>query len=127
MSTSLLPGDVVKVRSWPEIISTLDADGKLDGLPFMPEMLEYCGHRFTVTKRLERTCEETTGGMRRIHNAVFLESLRCSGSAHGGCQKACRILWKEAWLENVDSSHEILHEINAPVHEQYPYECILAD
>src|SRR5262249_4423538 len=32
--------------------------------------------------------------------AVLLET-RCDGSAHGGCQAGCTILWKEAWLKPV--------------------------
>ena len=34
-------GDIVEVRSEAEILATLDADGALDALPFMPEMLQY--------------------------------------------------------------------------------------
>lgn len=94
----LLPRAIVEVRPWQEIAATLDEKGMLEALPFMPEMLRFCGRRFTVTKRLERTCEETEGGMRRIQNAVFLDDLRCDGSGHGGCQKACMIFWKTAWL-----------------------------
>lgn len=97
----ILPGDQVQVRAWESIARTLDSRGMVDQLPFMPEMLKFCGHRFTVSKRIERTCEETQGGMRRMRNAVFLEDLRCDGSAHGGCQKGCRIFWKEAWLEEI--------------------------
>lgn len=91
-------GDVVEVLPWSEIVSSLDENGAFDGLPFMPEMLPYCGKRLTVTKRLERTCEEIEGGMRRIRNVVFLDDLRCDGSAHGGCQKGCCFLWKDAWV-----------------------------
>ena len=39
-------GDRVLVRSPEEILATLDADGTLDGLPFMPEMLDWCGKPF---------------------------------------------------------------------------------
>lgn len=91
-------GDVVEVLPWQELIRTLDDKGTLEGLPFMPEMLAYCGKTLTVTKRLERTCEELQGSMRRIRNVVFLNDLRCDGSAHGGCQKGCCILWKDSWL-----------------------------
>ena len=38
-----------------------------------------------------------------MHDTVFLEDLRCDGSAHGGCQAACRIYWKESWLRRVNS------------------------
>lgn len=92
-------GEVVEVRPWPDILKTLDDAGTLDGLPFMPEMLGFCGQMLRISKRLERTCEETQGTMRRIRNVVFLDDLRCDGSAHGGCDKGCRFLWKDAWLK----------------------------
>ena len=36
-------GQLVEVRSLSEILATLDAAGTLDGMPFMPEMVRYCG------------------------------------------------------------------------------------
>ena len=33
-----------------------------------------------------------------MQGCVFLEDLRCDGTAHGGCQAECRIYWREAWL-----------------------------
>ncbi len=38
---NLRPGDCVEVLSPREILQTLDGDGTLDKLPFMPEMMEY--------------------------------------------------------------------------------------
>jgi hypothetical protein len=46
----------VVVRSREEILATLDADGTLDGLPFMPEMLSWCGREHQVERRAEKTC-----------------------------------------------------------------------
>jgi hypothetical protein len=100
-SDRLLPGLWVEVKSWPEIRATLDSHGMFEGLPFMPEMVQFCDRRFEVSKRVERTCEEIHGTMRRIRNTVFLDGLRCEGTEHGGCQKGCFIFWKEAWLERV--------------------------
>ena len=94
----LRPGDLVEVRSAAEIVSSLDADGKLDGLPFMPEMLAFCGRRLRVSKRADDTC--AVGQPRRIEATVHLEQLRCDGSAHRGCEAGCLFLWKEAWLRN---------------------------
>ena len=54
---TLRHGDVVEVASAAEILATLDEQGKLDGLPFMPEMLQYCGRRFTVDERAEKICD----------------------------------------------------------------------
>ena len=45
----LRPGEWVEVRSAPEILATLDEQGALDGLVFMPEMLKYCGRVLPVT------------------------------------------------------------------------------
>jgi hypothetical protein len=38
---------------------------------------------------------------RRLPNTVHLD-LRCDGAAYGGCQAACLIFWKEAWLRPLD-------------------------
>jgi len=99
----LRAGDLVRVRSAEEILRTLGADGSIDGLPFMPEMLAYCGQQFRVFRSAHKTCDtiEKTG-IRRMRDAVHLEGLRCDGSAHGACQAGCLLFWKNAWLERVD-------------------------
>jgi hypothetical protein len=97
---SLRPGEMVEVRSLPEILATLDEQGCLDGLPFMPEMAAFCGHRFPVHRRLEKVWEYAHGtGLRRVRNAVLLQAVRCDGQSHGGCQAACQLIWKETWLK----------------------------
>lgn len=95
----LRPGEMVEVRSLPEILATLDERGCLEGMPFMPEMVMYCGHRFPVHRRVDKVWEYAHGtGLRRVRDAVLLETLRCDGRSHGGCQAACQLIWKEAWL-----------------------------
>jgi hypothetical protein len=96
-------GELVEVRSAEEILATLDERGELDSLPFMPEMLQYCGQRFTVYKVAHKLCDTMTGtGMRRMRDAVHLAGVRCDGQAHGGCQTACLVYWKDSWLRRVD-------------------------
>jgi hypothetical protein len=96
-------GEVVEVRSQREILATLDENGELEALPFMPEMLQFCGQRFKVYKLAIKLCDTINHtGMHRMHNAVHLEGVRCDGQAHGGCQAGCLIYWKEAWLKRVD-------------------------
>src|SRR4051794_24485496 len=97
-------GDVVEVRSREEIFATLDADGCLDSMPFMPEMLAFCGQRFRVTAVAHKTCEtaKKTYLGRRLDRTVQLADLRCDGAAHGGCQADCKLFWKDAWLKGVD-------------------------
>lgn len=92
-------GDWVEVRTKQEILATLDSNGRLDGLPFMPQMFKYCGHSFQIFKIGHKTCDTVnrTGGRRLVHG-IHLD-LRCDGKAYGGCQAACLIFWKEAWLK----------------------------
>lgn len=97
-------GEVVEVRSESEILATLDENGELDALPFMPEMLQFCGQRFKVYKLATKLCDTIDWtGMHRMQNAVHLELVRCDGQAHGGCQAGCLIYWKEAWLRRLDA------------------------
>lgn len=96
----LRPGEFARIRSAAEIFSTLDERGALDNMPFMPEMLQYCGQTHRVYKRADKTCDGTAG-LHRMENTVHLSGLRCAGSAHGGCELGCLMYWKEAWLERV--------------------------
>lgn len=101
-SVALRRGDLVEVRSPAEILSSLDETGALELLPFMPEMAMYCGRRFKVDRRIDRLCDTVNySGSRHLKDSVYLEDLRCSGAAHGGCQAECRYSWKEAWLRPV--------------------------
>lgn len=97
-------GDQVSVRSPEQILSTLDADGTLDGLPFMPEMLDWCGKSFRVQRRVEKTCVAGYP-MRQFpaNDVVILDGPRCDGRTHDGCKHGCRIFWKEAWLRPMDA------------------------
>lgn len=97
-------GERVRVKSREAVLATLDQEGMLDRLPFMPEMLQYCGREFPIYKRAEKTCDtiEKTGA-RRVTHAVHLEGVRCDGSAHGGCAARCLMYWNQAWLERPGS------------------------
>lgn len=97
-------GEWVEVRGPLEISKTLDEQGMLEGLPFMPEMLEFCGKRLKFLRRAEKTCVELPGGSYQLrefinNDVVFLEAPRCPGTSHDGCQRACLPFWKTAWLK----------------------------
>jgi hypothetical protein len=114
-SAALKAGDWVEVKSAGEILATLDARAQLEGMPFMPEMLRFCGQRFQVGKRAHKTCDtvDYVGG-RRLLGTVHLDGLRCTGQAHGGCQALCLLFWKEAWLRKVDGPGERARPHSAP-------------
>jgi hypothetical protein len=118
------PGDVVTVLPAEQILQTLDSDGTLDGLPFMPEMLAMCGRKFTVLQRVIQACidgaflgplnESSVRGF-RDDDVVTLAGIRCSGADYGGCDRGCAIFWKEAWLRRVND-REGEAEISSPMH-----------
>src|SRR5262249_52779677 len=98
----LRAGEWVEVRSKDEILRTLDNKARLDELPFMPQMFQYCGQRFRVFKRAHKTCDTVNDYKgRHMEAAVHLEGIRCDGLAYGGCEAGCLIFWKEAWLKKV--------------------------
>lgn len=100
-SLKLKAGAFVEVLTKEEILKTLDDNGQLDGMPFMPEMFAFCGKRLKVFKRAHKTCDTVFPVRgRRVKRAVHLET-RCDGLAHGGCQAGCLLFWKEAWLKPI--------------------------
>jgi hypothetical protein len=102
VAANLRAGDWIEVKSADEILANLDASGCLDGLPFMPEMLQYCGRQFKVYKSAHKTCDTIRDYViRRMDSTVHLEELRCDGGGHEGCQAGCLLYWKEAWLKRV--------------------------
>ena len=106
---NLKAGDWVEVRSREEILATLDQNGRLENLPFMPEMLQYCGQRLRVFKRADKTCDYIKGwSIRRMKGAVHLEGIRCDGAGHDGCQAGCLIFWKEAWLKRAGNGNSVV-------------------
>lgn len=112
-------GDWVRVKSREEILASLDAEGRVDGLPFMPEMLTFAGKSFPVSAVTHRTCDTvktsgTSGTTRRMENAVHLADLRCDGSAHSGCQARCLLYWKNDWLEAAPPGSRKLAVLDSP-------------
>ncbi len=99
---NLQAGELIEVRSVEEILETLDENGRLNAMPFMPEMLKYCGKQFRVYKVAHKTCDNIKPwNMRTVKDAVHLTGVRCDGLAHGECDAGCLIFWNEAWLKRV--------------------------
>ncbi len=104
MQKNIRRGDLVQIKSPSEILETLDEYGSVDGLPFMPEMIKYCGQRFVVDARASKVCDTIKRyHSRNMPNSVLLEEQpRCDGSGHDGCQAECRLFWKDSWLCRID-------------------------
>lgn len=98
-------GDWVRVRDLDSIRSTLDTEARLNGLPFMPGMIPFCGRRFRIAKVADTICLDNA--VHRLGACVVLQtSRRCDGESYRGCQFGCHFLWRNEWLEvaNVDQS-----------------------
>ena len=92
-------GQRVRVKSLAEIEQTLDLDGTLDGMPFMPEMTKFCGQRVGVVRFANQVCANVGAvEIRHLANVVVLDVIRCDGQFHGGCEMGCDFLWKTQWL-----------------------------
>ncbi|MDD1777026.1 MAG: hypothetical protein LUQ65_02580 [Candidatus Helarchaeota archaeon] len=109
---NLRAGDIVEVRSFDEIASTLGDDGTMAGLPFQPEMRKYCGGKYRVLRPIKKLIiENANTGLRGIRNTVLLDSINCDGQQHHDCTRYCFFLWREAWLKRA-SHHQ--HPANPP-------------
>ena len=114
LGNDLIVGDLVEIKSWPEIKATLDANGCLGQLPFMPEMLRMCGQRAYVFKNAHRIFDyRKSRRMRHLHDGVLLVAAVCDGSSHGGCEAACHTIWKSAWLRRIEHDEPARVEIAA--------------
>lgn len=100
---NLQAGESVVVKSLPEIVATLDENGKNRGLHFSVDMIPYCGRRLRVWYRADNLIAEGTGMMRHLKNTVVLEGGICDSAvyAFGGCPREDLLYWREIWLRRV--------------------------
>jgi hypothetical protein len=99
---NLMPGELIEVKSYNEILHTLDKNGRNKGLHFTSDMKQYSGKQFKVRNKLERMIREDTGEMQEIKNTVILEDVICSFPYRfAGCPRAEFHYWREIWLNRV--------------------------
>jgi len=97
-------GDTVKVRSYPQIKSTLNDKGCFKGLSFQENMEKYCNNAYKVLKIPQYVLDQ--GGMKinRCKDVVILSGLYCNGKGtvlEEGCDRCCLHYWKTDWLRKV--------------------------
>jgi hypothetical protein len=112
---SFLVGDEVEVCSLEEIRATLDPQGTLEAMPFMPEMEKFCGSRARVFRCLDKIYDYgRTKRMRQLEDCVVLIGLRCHGEAHGSCQAGCLTIWKTQWIKRPGARPRVLPSASRP-------------
>ena len=99
----LTPGEVVRIKSYPEILPTINSSNKNRGLFFDTEMVRYCGQTHRVHSRVERIINEATGEMMHFSNpCIILENVWCASEwsvCRRHCPRSIYHYWREIWLE----------------------------
>jgi hypothetical protein len=101
-------GEYVRVKSFDQILETLNKSNKNRGLSFDAEMVRFCAKTLRVHGRVDKIINEGTGEMMDFHNpCIILEDAWCS-SDWSACRRLCpRSIyhyWREIWLERVPVS-----------------------
>jgi hypothetical protein len=110
---NLVPGELVRVKPYKEILRTLGPDNRNRGLLFDAEMVPYCGETHRVQARVTQILHERTGKMIKIKNAcIVLEGAVCQGR-YGDCRycppfcpRSIYSYWREIWLERVAANND---------------------
>jgi len=98
----LLQGDLVRVRSREEILSTLDPFKELKGCAFLPDMAQFCGTEQRVLKSMRYFLDERDYKQKKARGVILLENVICNGTpAFGQCDRCCFLFWREEWLEKL--------------------------
>jgi hypothetical protein len=94
------PGDWVRVLEAERIRATLDADSRLRGLKFVPQMWTSCGKVYRVQQHIRRMRDDR-GRYRPIARTVLVEGVDCAGDGPemAGCGRRCPIMYRDEWLE----------------------------
>jgi hypothetical protein len=101
----LKPGELVKIKSYDEILATLD-EGLLNrGMCFDAEMVPFCGGTYKVLDRINTIINEKTGKMQHLKNeCIMLENVVCKAcyaKYRAFCPRSIFPYWREIWLERV--------------------------
>jgi hypothetical protein len=93
------------VKSYKDILATIDGAATNRGLSFDAELVPYCGKVFRVRTRIERFIDEKSGRMRKMKTpAVILDGVYCQSLYSGQrilCPRAVFLWWREIWLERI--------------------------
>jgi hypothetical protein len=105
VTLNLKPGELVRIKSYEEILKTVNTTNKNRGLYFDAEAVPYCGGTYRVLSRVSRILDEKTGKLINLKNeSIILEGVFCQArysECRMFCPRAIYSYWREAWLERV--------------------------
>jgi hypothetical protein len=98
-------GEMVRVKQYSQILSTLDEGNKNRGLLFDAEMVPFCGNMYRVLKKVTKVINEKTGEMLHFKRPCYiLEGVICEArysECRLFCPRALYSFWRGIWLEKV--------------------------
>ncbi len=108
---NLQPGELVRVKSYDEILATLDGSNFNRGMLFDAELVPFCGGVYRVKARVNKFINEKTGTMSTLKTpAVILDGVWCQ-SRYSYCRMFCprsiHSWWREIWLERISDKNTI--------------------
>jgi hypothetical protein len=116
----LQPGEWVRVKSYQEILRTLDTSTKNRGMAFSAEMVPFCGKVFRVQSRVSRIVDEKTGKLLQMKNpCIILEGVACQARYNNSmlfCPRATYAYWREIWVERVPEQQAMQSPSFRPIH-----------
>lgn len=96
-------GEIVRVKSEPEIRATLNFWKELKGCMFMDGQIRYCGTVQRILKPVERFVDERDYQVKEAKNIYLLEGAICEGTpTYGRCDRSCFYFWRAEWLERIE-------------------------
>ncbi len=108
ISLDLKEGEMVRMKSYAEILETLDENWRNRGLYFDAEMVPFCGGTYRVSKRIERIIHERTGKMVTFKTpALILDGVVCQAryaQQRKLCPRAYYQYCREIWLERASNT-----------------------
>jgi len=95
----LAPGEWVQVKSYEEILATLNVKNRNRGLSFDVEMVKYCNGVYQVLCRVERIIEPQSGRLLHFENdCIILDGVTTRGDHHRFYSQNEYPFWREIWM-----------------------------
>lgn len=110
-SLNLRPGELVRVKPYKEILTTINFVRRNRGMTFDKEMVPYCGGEYRVNRRVSKIINEKSGKMMEMKTpSIILDSVVCK-ARYSNCRLFCPrsifAFWREIWLERVPESQSV--------------------
>jgi hypothetical protein len=100
-------GDLIQVRTYEEILETLDRNNRNRGMYFDAEEVPYCGKTFHVRSEVRRIIDERTGRMLIFKDpSLILEGVICQARYSDRrmfCPRAIYSFWRQTWLKPAEA------------------------